>query len=147
MKTKIKLKNEEIQKLLALEPPDFPKYSTQILNLANKNAQGTRPKIVGQMSELIQEFSGKSIREWAEWYLENHPDAIKRASDKVFEMVDNFRNVMDKIDRQLVENWVYDLVVVKTFIGLKFQEAILRKIGEILKEDYSKMDWVFRTSS
>ena len=63
MKTKIKLKNDEIKKLLAVESPDFPKYSTQILNLANKNAQGTRPKVVGQMTELIQEFSGKSIKE------------------------------------------------------------------------------------
>lgn len=136
MKTKIKLKNDEIKKLLAVESSDFPKYSTQILNLANKNAQGTRPKVVGQMAELIQEFSGKSIKEWEEWYLEKHPDAIKKASEKIVEMVDNFKNVMGKIDRQLIENWVYDLVIIKTFIGLRFQEAILRKIGELLKENY-----------
>ena len=136
MKTKIKLKNDEIKRLLAVESPDFPKYSTQILNLANKNAQGTRPKVVGQMTELIQEFSGKSIKEWEEWYLEKHPDAINKASEKIVEMVDNFKNVMGKIDRQLIENWVYDLVIIKTFIGLRFQEAILRKIGELLKDNY-----------
>ena len=136
MKTKIKLKNDEIKKLLGVDSPDFPKYSTQILNLANQNAHGTRPAVVGQMSELIQEFSGKSIREWEEWYLKEHPDAIQKASEKIVEMVDNFKNVMSKIDRQLVENWVRDLVIIKTFIGLKFQEAVLEKIGELLKKDY-----------
>lgn len=33
---------------------EFPKYTTQIMNLANQNAQGTRPNVVGQMSELIE---------------------------------------------------------------------------------------------
>ncbi|MBU1345210.1 MAG: MjaI family restriction endonuclease [Proteobacteria bacterium] len=53
MRTKIKLKNDEIKKLLGVDSSDFPKYSTQILNLANQNAQGTRPAVVGQMSELM----------------------------------------------------------------------------------------------
>jgi len=136
MRNKIKIKNDEIKKLLGIDSPDFPKYSTQILNLANQNAQGTRPAVVGQMSELIREFSGKSIQEWEEWYLKKHPDAIQRASEKIVEMVGNFKNVMSKIDRQLVENWVHDLVIIKTFIGLRFQEAILRKIGKFLQKDY-----------
>lgn len=88
------------------------------------------------MSELIQEFSGKSIQEWEEWYLKEHPDAIQKASLKIVEMVDNFKEVLSKIDRQLIENWVHDLVIIKTFIGLKFQEAILGKIGELLKKNY-----------
>ena len=135
MKTKIKIKNDEIKKLLGVDSPDFPKYSTQILNLANQNAQGTRPAVVGQMSELIQEFSGKSIQEWEEWYLKKHPDAIQRASEKIVAMVDNFKSVMSKIDRQLVENWVHDLVIIKTFIELRCQEAILGKIGKFLNGD------------
>ncbi len=40
---------------------EFPKYTTQLMNLANQNSQGTRPKVVGQMSDLIQEFDGKKI--------------------------------------------------------------------------------------
>lgn len=34
----------------------FPKYTTQIINIANQNAGGTRPKVVGQMSELIIDY-------------------------------------------------------------------------------------------
>lgn len=31
------------------------------MKLANQNSQGTRPKVVGQLSDLIVEFQGNSI--------------------------------------------------------------------------------------
>jgi hypothetical protein len=51
---KIKIKNEEVTQLLEAEVVSFPKYATQLINLANQNGQGTRPEVVGQMSELIK---------------------------------------------------------------------------------------------
>jgi hypothetical protein len=36
---KIKISNEEIKELINIEKIDFPKYTTQIVNLANQNAQ------------------------------------------------------------------------------------------------------------
>ena len=36
----------------------------------------------------------------------------------------------------MVKSWVEDLVLVKTFAGLKFQEAILKKLAEIEGCDY-----------
>lgn len=133
---KVKLTFEEIKKYLNAPIYDFPKYSTQLLNLANQNAQATRPRVVGQLSELIKEFPGRHLEEWEEWYLKKHPEAIKIATNKIVEMIQNFRNVLDKIDAQLIENWVKDLVIVKTFIGLRFQEAILKKGSELLNKDY-----------
>ncbi len=136
MKTKVKITNKEIKELLGITSFEFPKYSTQIINLANQNAQGTKPSVVGQMSELIQEFSGKSIEEWEKWYLEKHPDAIRKATDKIMDMINHFKDVVNQIDRELVEKWVHDLVIIKTFIGLRFQEAILNKISKILNQEY-----------
>ena len=136
MKSKVKISNKEIQRLLDIEPKEFPKYSTQILNLANQNAQGTRPAVVGQMSDLIQEFTGKSATEWEKWYLQKHPDAIDRATVKIYEMVEKFKDVILKIDKKMVEEWVRDLVIFKTFIGLKFQEAVLKKVSDLLKQEY-----------
>lgn len=43
---------------------------------------------------------------------------------------------MSKIDQKLVGQWVKDLVIVKTFVGLRFQEAILRKIADKKSEKY-----------
>ena len=42
------------------------------------------------------------------------------------------------MDKDTGEKWVRDLVLVKTFIGLKFQEAILRKGAEL-----KGVDWRF----
>jgi polyribonucleotide nucleotidyltransferase len=133
---KIKLKNKELEIMISGKEPSFPKYSTQILNLANQNAQGTRPKIVGQMSDLIQEFQGKKLKEWEIWYRNKNPDSIELATDKVYEMIKNLKDSINKIDRDMAREWVTDLVIVKTFAGLKFQEAILKKISEILNTTY-----------
>lgn len=136
MKKQIKISNNEVKQLLGVESFEFPKYATQIMNLANQNAQGTRPKVVGQMSDLIQEFSGQTVEEWEKWYLETHPNAIEKATEKITKMVDNFKTVISQIDREMIENWVKDLVIIKTFIGLKFQEAILSKTAAIFNTAY-----------
>jgi len=138
---KIKLSNEEIRKCLDIDSPEFPTYTTQLLNLANQNAQGTRPRVVGQMSELIQHFTGKTLTEWEEWYLKRKPDAIRHATEKILNMVDKFKEAIEKIDTDTVEQWVRDLVIVKTFMGLRFQEAILRKGAEIKGLDYRLSDF------
>mgnify|MGYP000330087957 CR=1 FL=1 len=125
-----KIKIDEIRRLMEIETPEFPKYATQIINLANQNAQATRPKVVGQMSELIKEFTGRTLEEWEDWYLKRYPDSIDRATKKILEMINNFRDVINQIDEDMIRQWVRDLVIVKTFIGLRFQEAVLKKIAE-----------------
>ncbi len=133
---KIKLSNKEIRDALNIETPEFPRYVTQIINLANQNAQGTRPKVVGQMSDLIQQYTGKTLPEWEAWYVKEKPEAIRMATDKVLDMVENLKDAMDKIDRDMISRWVRDLVIVKTFLGMKFQEAILKKGAEIKDDKY-----------
>lgn len=126
---KIKIPNAEVQSLLSGKNYIYPKYATQILNLANSNAQGTRPKTVGQMSDLIQEFQGTLLEEWEKWYQNGRPTAIDDATEKVFKMVEQFKDAIVKIDKATVRNWVEELVIVKTFAGLKFQSAILIKLS------------------
>ncbi len=43
---------------------------------------------------------------------------------------------MTKIDKSMVERWVKDLVIIKTFIGLIFQEAILKSVANYFKTSY-----------
>lgn len=134
--TTLKIPNRELQILLKNEPAEFPKYVTQVLNLANQNAGGTRPKVVGQLSELIQEFGGDSINEWENYYRELYPNAVEDATEKIAVMVENLKIAIEKIDRPMIEGWVSDLVFVKTFIGLRFQGAILRKVAETRNESF-----------
>ena len=137
---KVRLTNEDIRKTLETASPSFPKYVTQIINLANQNAQGTRPRVVGQLSDLIQEFPGQTLNEWEQWYMQKYPDAIKNAKEKILAMVENLKDAIQKIDENMVNKWVEDLVIVQTFIGLKFQEAILKKGAESKGVDYRVSD-------
>ncbi len=44
---KFKIKNAELAEAVSQKQYAFPKYTSQIINLANQNAQGTRPRVVG----------------------------------------------------------------------------------------------------
>ena len=133
---KIKIPNAEVQHLLIEKEVVFPKYTTQLMNLANGNAQGTAPKVVGQMSDLIQEFDGNTFKEWETWYLKEHPDAIQEATKKILKMIENFKEAIECVKEDLVHKWVEDLVLNKTFSGLKFQEAILIKVAGVKEATY-----------
>ena len=133
---KVRISNKKIRELLDIETPKFSKYISPLTNLANQYAGGTRPKIVGQMTELIKEFVGKNILEWETWYLQQKPEAIKTATEMILNKLNNFRNTLNKIDQSVVEEWVRDLVIVKTFIGLRLQEATLKIGADIKKTSY-----------
>jgi hypothetical protein len=109
---RLKIRNEEVTQLLNADVVSFPKYAAQLINLANQNAQGTRPEVVGQMTELIHEFRGKKLEEWEKWYLSSHPEAIENAKTKIMQMIENFKQVITKIDEEMIRAWVKDLVIV-----------------------------------
>lgn len=125
MLEKIKIKNSEVEQLSNAPQYIFPKYATQIINLVNGNAQGTRSTVVGQMSELIQEFDGKSLEEWVVWYNQRQPNAIQNATEKIYSMYKLMSKTFENITREMIEEWVKDLVYTKTYCGLKFQSAII----------------------
>ncbi len=124
-----RLTKEELVEATGYVQPKFPKYTTQILNLANQDAGGTRPRVVGQMSELVKECSEKTLEGWKVWYQRKMPHAIQEASERVFEMLEKLRAAGEQIDKEMVKRWVEDLVIAKTFIGLKVQEPILRTLA------------------
>ena len=128
---KIKLTNKQIREALEIPSLSFPKYVSQLINIANQNAQGTRPRAVGQLTDLIQEFPGKTLDEWEQWYLQRYPNAINTAKEKIILMLEGFKDAMRKIDEDMIYEWARDLVIVQTFVGLQFQEAILKKGSEI----------------
>lgn len=88
------------------------------------------------MSELIQDFPGKTLDEWTEWYGKNHPDAIQDATDKIKDNLVKLKNAMNAITDDMIEDWVTDLIIVKTYLGLRVQEAVLNEISSIINQDY-----------
>lgn len=137
---KFTIKNESIQKYNGISNVDFPKYTSQLINLANQNAQGTRPNVVGQLSELFPEFLNETnnvtIENWENWYLDKYPHAIKEATNKIYNQVENLKEAINKIDKNLVEQWVRDLVIYKTYNGLYVQQAILAALAEKTNQNF-----------
>lgn len=131
-----KITNEEIAKLSNASIYPFPKYTSMLINQINQTAQGTRPKVVGQMSELIQEFEGNTLEEWIEWYNETYPNAIEEATEKIFAQYMKQRDAMLSINKDLIREWVKDLVYTKTFCGLKVQQAIITHIAKTLNKPW-----------
>jgi len=86
------------------------------------------------MSELIKEFQREAVKkefeEWKVWYLKKHPQAIDKATEKVYEMILKFGEAMSKIDKKIVRQWIEDLVINETFTGLMFQEVILIELAK-----------------
>ncbi len=131
-----KIKNQEVIEDIVDGIADFPKYTTQIMNIANQNAGGTRPRVVGQMSELIQEFPGSTYPEWVDWYQKRMPNAVEDATAKVLDMVEKIKVATNLIDEELIRKWIQDLVFTKTYTGLKFQESILKRVAMRTGDSY-----------
>jgi hypothetical protein len=130
------ISNEEIAEEFVGDTKIFPKYTTQILNLCNQNAQGTRPSVVGQMSELVQECPYETYGEWRQWYLSRKPNAIADASQRIKTMVGNLRAAIVLIDDNMIKTWVEDLVIAKSFTGLHFQQAILSRVAKMKRTTF-----------
>ena len=134
------LKNENIEGYNESENYSFPKYTSQLINWANQNAQGTRPRVVGQMSELFPEFLTSTqliaIEYWKRFYTMKHPEAFSEATEKIYAQIVNLREAIQLIDKEMVRRWVEDLIINKTFNGMYVQKAILASLADLKDTDY-----------
>lgn len=131
-----KIENSRIVTLSGAPENSFPKYTTMLINQINQTAQGTRARVVGQMSDLIQEFNGNTLEDWKTWYDNKMPGAIDEAVKKICDKHEEMKKAWDSIDESMVRKWVEDLVYTKTFCGLKVQQAIIRFIAEDLGTEW-----------
>ena len=134
MDKEFKITRKELQKVADYKPKPFPKYSASIINLLNRWARGTASQVVGQMSDLAQECPHKDYDKWREWYLQKHPEAIEKATKLIMAKLKDVAEAFEKIDEDIVRVWVEDLVIDKSFWGLKIQEAIILRLEEITKK-------------
>jgi hypothetical protein len=131
---KFTIRNQDVQAINESSTPDFPKYTSQLINWANQNAQGTRPKVVGQLSELFPEYQSSadsiSIPGWEAWYSERYPEAVETATQRIYDQILKLQEAIKLIDKNLICSWVKDLVITKTYNGLYVQKAILAALAK-----------------
>lgn len=105
-------------------------YVGSIINLAGSFSQATRPKNVGQMSDLIQLYRDSdaepSVGGWEQFYDEKiGKSKIKKASETIWEYILRMKENLNQLTEEDVYNWTKDLIIDKTFSGLQLQLDIL----------------------
>ncbi|MFB6166809.1 MAG: MjaI family restriction endonuclease [Candidatus Nanohaloarchaea archaeon] len=139
--SQLKITRSEREKLSDIDEKEFPKYTTQILNIAVNNAQANRPHTVGSMNAFEEEFqeSGGGFEEWKEFYQEKKDgeERIDEAIEKTVEMLEKMRDAMAEIDREMIRDYVEDLVLNQTYVGFNIQRVILKKVASEHGLDYS----------
>ena len=81
-------------------------------------------------NDIIEEFPGETYQEWVAWYRQKKPDAIVAASRRISQMVKALQQAITLIDEKMIRTWVTDLVMTKTFAGMRFQESIPKRLSE-----------------
>ncbi len=134
---KIKIDREELKNLLNLPSSELPKYSSPLLNLANRFSQATRPKNVGSLSELFQKYLEEtppekvSIESWKKWYLSKYSEKFEKAKRLIKSKLEEFKKLLNTLSDEEIEAWLEDLMFNKTFEGLYIQKPILEKLRKI----------------
>ena len=140
-----KLSKKRISQINATGNGNFPKYTTQLMNIANQNAGGTKPAVVGQLSELFPEYLAQetqqaSCKRWEAWYRKRYPETIETAVGRVRQQIENLKQALPLITDEMLLNWVTDLVISKTFDGLYVQKAVISEIAKREKKSYRLAD-------
>jgi len=154
----IKLDIKEIRQLLGKDicmrdlfndySLDMPKYVYPIINQAAMMSGACYTRNIGHLHSLIKTRKFRSLKEWKRWYTKRYSDNIKTAIDKLYNCVLKLmyniteKNVkilkkgksnLKKYCQMFVENLIFE----KTFVGLKVQEIIFKKVSEIMKKDFT----------
>lgn len=130
-----KIKLDDVSSANGTQKVSLPKYSSQVINLANGYAKATRPDNVGQVSEDIKRFrddetlSGYSNQDWINWHQNHYPNGIQKATDEAWAMFVKMRNSLNTVTKDDIRKWEEDFVYSKTYDGLMVQNAIITKIA------------------
>lgn len=125
-------------------PVDNPKYTTYLLRPAVNLSQSNRPRVVGQMSDIIEEFRQKhpdgTFEDWVNYYKTEYDgdERLEEATEIAYPMVEKMRDAFEQIDEEMTHDFLRDLVLFKTYEGFDIQEAILRKLGEMYDKEITR---------
>ena len=133
---KSKIKFDDVSSANGTKKISLPKYSSQVINLANGYSKATKPANVGQVSEDIKVFrddetiSGYTVQDWIDWHKKKYPDGIQKATDATWDMFQKMLKSLETVTKNDIQNWEEDFVFSKTYDGLMVQNAIIKKIAE-----------------
>jgi hypothetical protein len=134
----MKISADKCEKLICGGTPAYPKYLSQLINLANSNSHATRPKNVGSMVDMVPKFKKK--KDWEKFYRCEHYDKINFAVETIDKAMNKLRRVFYEVppleQRKYIRIWVEDLIFNKSFVGINAQMSILPFLAEQEGKEY-----------
>lgn len=129
----IKLTAKNFKGVIHRQRREWPKYSTQMLNVAGQNCKAFDVKKVGSAKETWLEMRGQGIRgtfeNWCEFY-----DAtplsknIPVQAQKLFEMITKMQ--IGGITKEMCEDYIKEVLYNKTHMGMAGEEMALQAVAE-----------------
>ncbi len=151
-----KLKNKIKKAGVADELYPLPKYAAQIFNIISNTGQATRPKVVGQMSEIIPNFINNfydekgvypDYKDWEQFYLREYVSNYEDGFSKLKEYVSKYEHAMKQIlnNEELAKVWYNKFIFYQNFEGFEFEKIVF----EFIKENYGfgKKPFIIRNST
>ncbi|WP_440769352.1 MjaI family restriction endonuclease [Natronorubrum sp. DTA28] len=139
MANDLQISKDERRRIAVGQELEYPRYTTKIMNLACHTAQATSRGSVGSLDEILKEFEAEypdgTFEDWVDYYDERYNGEVKvqRAAKKTHDMVENMREAVDLITYGMVEQWVEDLILYKSYMGFDAREVIIPKLGNELQ--------------
>lgn len=133
---KSKIKFDDVSFANGTQKIQLPKYSSQVINLANGYSKATKPANVGQVSEDIKKFrdvetlAGYTNLDWINGHKNKYPEGIQKATDAAWNMFQKMVQSLNTVTTEDIQKWEEDFVFSKTYDRLMVQNAIIKKIAE-----------------
>jgi len=128
----IKLTSKNYGSVIQRQRREWPKYSTQLMNVASQNCKATSPKNVGSMKELWTEMRNQGIpgtlENWTEFYKSKKGEGLLiDAGQKIYDMLVKMGITWISLDMAM--QYVKEVVYNKTQMGLGGEEMAVQVVA------------------
>jgi hypothetical protein len=133
----IKLTAKNYRGVVHRQRREWPKYSTQLLNVAGQNAKIFDSAKVGHAKETWLEMRGKGIRgtfeNWCNFY-NSKPfvNNIPGQAQKLYEMIQKMQ--VGGISLEMCEDYIKEVIYNKTHMGMAGEEMAVEAVGQHLNK-------------
>lgn len=129
----IKLTGRHYKNKITPTRRDWPKYSTQILNIAGQNSQAFRSQFVGHCKDTWLKMRSEGIKgtltEWTNYYNSEHgSDGLVTAGEKIYSMIVKMQ--VGGITKDMCIDYVKEVVYNKTHMGMGGEEVAVRVVAD-----------------
>lgn len=120
----------------------YEKYLEKLFRIFKDDARATRPDVVGQLTDLLEQSSADTYSEWEEFYrntyLDKNPNAIQNSVDMIIEYLGGTINKRIKnISRDDVKEWIQMLLYYRSPTGMFYEKSILKYIADEYNMEYT----------